>query len=204
MSISNITKEFELWYIEEELQNQAVYCHELAHVVIWIDGAPSAYTVGPVSIRDEHTRRAWELVSHISVWHFVKEMGFDEAPVHTPCIECCIRAISQGIFHSGVFPGFVIPRQALDLAFALAGPATEAARDRLRSAARDMFPKALELAESIVAHFESRPCLSPQEYTDALIRLLRLLKTPTEGLKPSFVDKTAPGFRSRILAAARM
>ena len=174
----------------------------------WIDGDPAVCTIysTPLALAPSRAvRAAWSLVQHIPVWHLVKAMGFDESEAHNPIAEGQIRAIvsQDGFFHDAP-PELMTPFQTVALAFGLSCPATPEIRANLRSAARDMIPEALELAETRVSAFERQPQLSSQGYLDALTDLLCLIKTPTESLRVSFLSNTCPNFRTRILAAANL
>ncbi|MDL2210729.1 hypothetical protein LJC26_08000 [Desulfovibrio sp. OttesenSCG-928-O18] len=203
MGKSSETKEFELWYIEEEPQSQASYFHELAHVIQWIDGDPSVCTIHstPLGLApSEPVKKAWGLVQHIPVWRLVKEAGFDESETNNPCPEVLARLILRNELYACVPSEFITRFQAVELAFGLLCPAAPDRRSNLRGVAKRMIPEALELADEIVLSFEKQPQLSPQGSLTALVDLLHLLGVPTESLTVSFLSKTCPGFRSRILA----
>jgi hypothetical protein len=129
-------------------------------------------------------------------------MGFDESEIHNPAMERLTRLISHNEVYCDAPPELMTPFQAVALADGLLCPATPKIRDNLRNAARGMIPDALELAETRILAFERQPQLSPQEYLDALTDLLCLIGAPTESLRFSFLRKTCPNFRSRILVAA--
>jgi len=199
------TNEFELWYIEGEPQSQATYCHELMHVVRWIDGDPLVCRIHETSLGNapsEPVRKAWMLVQHIPIWHLVKEMGFDESEDHNQYMENLIRVTSQGQLYWDAPPELKTPFQAVALTCGLSRPATAEKLNCLRNAAKNMIPKALELADIRVLAYKKQPLFSPQEFLDALTDLLYLIRTPTESLQVSFLSNTCPNFRARILATA--
>jgi len=207
MSLSK-TNEFELWYIEDEPPpSQATCCHELMHVVRWIDGDPLNCSIRSIPLSkapNNPVRQAWALVQHIPVWHLVKEMGFDESEDHNSFMETLIQAILQNRLYCDEPPDRMIPFQIVALAGGLSRPATPEKLNCLRNAAKGMIPKALELADARVLAFEKQPQFSPQEFLGALTDLLRLIRTPTESLRASFLSNTCPNFRARILATANV
>jgi len=208
MGTSEITKEFELWCIEEKPQSQATYCHELAHAVVWISGGPTSYSIEPKERRTdllyfESIDRSWQLIQHIPVWELTREMGFDESDDDSSYMESLAREIFHGQLRRGILFTPRTPHQAIDLAFWLSRPAMPEVRARVRKIAGEMLPQALELADTMLLNIGKRSLLSVPECEAALNYLLDIIKVPRESLTISSLDRTYPNFSSRVLAAIR-
>ena len=203
MGLCREAKEFKLWYIEGETQSQATYCHELTHIVQWINGNPSNCSIDSVSLGGNPNSpewKAWNLVQHIPVWHLVKEMGFDESETQNEYMDNLIQTVSQGRLYTDAPLYLITPLQAIALASGLSRPATPERHAHVRKVAAEKMPQSLELAEVITLGLKKYPQPTPQEFLGVLALLLNMIGVPTKNLKPLFLDKTCPNFRSRILA----
>jgi hypothetical protein len=208
MGINGKTKKFELWYIEEEPQSQASYCHELVHAVVWIDGGPTTYRIEPrsyeTSLQFPPFNQSWQLVQHIPVWQLIKEMGFDESASYLPLMERLAQIISQNQLYLDASPERIIPCQAIALVHGLLRPSTPEVRDKVRKAALKIIPQALELADAIIFNLGKRTLFSVSECEASLNYLLDIIKIPREILQILSLDRVCENFRLRILAAAKL
>lgn len=208
MHISPYSNEFELLFIPEEPQSQATYCHELNHAVLWIAGGPCECNSTPIPFREllefEPIYLAWNLVTHLPLWELTRDMGFDESEDYLPLVQGMIDMVSQNRLYFDAPPELMIPLQSVALAFALAAPGTREKRAQIRTVATEMTPQALESANAILSDFEKLSLLSEQGCQAALGQLFGIIKPPIERLQFSFLDRTDPNFRSRILEVAKL
>lgn len=204
MHMHPVTNECELLFIENEPQSQATYCHELNHAVMWILGGPATCYTVPIPFQyllkqHEPFSLSWSLVQHLPLWELTREMGFDEIDDHLPFMEKVFHKVLQDqVYRDAPFeirPSF----QAVFLAYGLAAPATPATHNKIRTAATKTMPQALELAETILLDFEKLSLLSEAGCQAALGQLFDMIKPPIERLQLSFLERTCPSFRSRIL-----
>lgn len=201
-----LTNECELLFIENEVYSQALYCHELNHAVMWILGGPCECRSEPIPFREllnfEPIYLSWNLVTHLPLWGLTRDMGFDESKDYLLLLQNMIDMISQHRLYLDAPSELRIPFQSVALAFGLAAPATPETRALLRTAAAERIPQALESADAILLDFEKLSLLSEPGCQTALIRLFEITKPRIERLQLSFLDRTFPNFRSRILEAA--
>jgi hypothetical protein len=192
-----------LWYIPETKANQALYCHELSHLVLLIEGWPSFIVDTPIPKEDYRINTIHmltNLVSHIEVWKMVRLLGFDETTYFDPGLQELIQLVESGHLLIGAYPTTILPCRAAYLAQGLLGPAESETQMRLRNVASHTMPQALELADSICQVFERLEPLSPQLCVEALSDICGLLKIHRGILIASWPDRVDPNFRSRILA----
>jgi hypothetical protein len=216
MNFDVITKKFELWYIEDEPQSQSVYCHELAHAVLLINGQVVKYDfIDPIpmilmTIPINHfLDQIWKYMQHIPVFIFVKELYYDEVHDYAPVVAGLIGLIRQNqLFNVMNVPSFdplkdQMRCQVGALVQGLALPMAEETRDDLRNIALERLPQSLELADAILSALGTRTLLGPQEYQEYLLEIYRIVGLPIGNLLFSFLDRTCLNFRSRILEAAK-
>ena len=219
MRLNKKTRVYELLFIEEEPQEQSTYCHELSHLVIWLNGAVTRYEfLDPIPMALYHQtpyirhflETIWEYMQHIPVFGLVKDLGYDEAPSYVPVAAGLIKLIHQGQLFPAVGAFSFDPQQdqircqTSALVQGLALPMAGETRCALRTIAEERLPQALELADAILAALGPRSLLGPQEYLEYLLEIYHIAGLPRVDLRPSFVDRTDPSFRSRILAVAKI
>lgn len=219
MHLNKQTGLYELLFIENEPQNQATYCHELAHLVIWLNGAVTRYDIlDPIPMVLWHQtpyirhflETIWEYMQHVPTFELVKDLGYDEVPNYTSVTTGLIKLIRQNQLFPVIDAISFDPQQdqircqASALVQGLALPMAEETRCALRNIAEERLPQSLELADAILAALGPRSLLGPQEYLEYLLEIYHIAGLPRADLRPSFVDKTDPSFRSRILEAAKL
>lgn len=210
------TNLFEMWYIKEEPQPQSVYCHELAHLVIFINGATNRYTFNdPVQLLflTDPVRlfldQIWKYMQHVPVFALVKELGYDEIGDYDAVVAGLIGLLR----HQQLFPVMDVPSldplrdqmrcQAGALAQCLALPMAEETRAGLKTLAKEMLPQSFELADAILSGLGTRTLLGPQEYQEYLSEIYQISGLPKGNLQFSFLNRTCQNFRSRILEVAK-
>lgn len=215
MHLNQESRRFELWCIEGEPESQSIFCHELAHAVLFINGAVTKYTfIDPIPMvlftppirHFSHT--IWQYMQHVPIFAMVKELGYDEISDYAPVVESLLALIRQ----NELFPVMDVSSydplkdqlrcQACALVQCLGLPMAEATRNVLRNTARDMIPRSLELADTMLSALGTRTLLDPQEYQEYLLEIYRIAELPRGNLLFSFLDRTSPNFRSRILKVA--
>lgn len=207
MYLHPLTNECELLFIEAEPQSQAMYCHELNHAVMWILGAPCGCRSAPIPFQDllefEPIYLSWNLVTHLPLWELTRDIGFDESEDYRLLLQNMIDMIVQHRLYLDAPSDLKIPFQSVALAFGLAAPAAPELHTQIRTTAAEMIPQALESADAILSDFEKLSLLSEPGCQAALIRLFEIIRLRIERLQFSFLDRTSPNFRSRILEAAK-
>lgn len=218
MRLNKETGLFELLFIEGEPQSQTVYWHELAHLILWINGAvikydyedpiPLLYYAPPVRL---FLDIIWKYMQHVPVHALVKELGYDEIPDYDPVATGVIALIRQNLFYPvvDVHPlGDPIKDrmrcQAGALAQCLALPMEEETRDALRKVAQETIPQSLELADAILSALGPQTLLGQQEYQECISEICRLAELPRAYRQFLFLNKISPNFRSRILEVAML
>ena len=210
------TGRFELWFIPEEHYEQSVYCHEMAHLILWINGAvtkyhftgqpPMVFFTPPIR---HFSQIIWEYMQHVPVFSLVKELKYDEIPFYSPVVASFIELIRQNQFYPSMgVPSFDPVKdqmrcQAGALTQCLALPMAEETRYALRNIALETMPRSLELADAMLSALGRRSLLGKQEYEEYLLEIYHIVELPRVGLRPSFLNKIDLSFRSRILEAAK-
>ena len=217
MHLNEDTGLFELLFIKEEPQSQAVYCHELSHLIVWINGAvikydfmppiPGVFFFPPVRFFNE---QIWSYMQHIPVFKLVEELGYDEIFDYTPVVESLISCIQQNLLFPDMDARSFAPGkeqvlcQAGEIVKHLSFPVAGETRDALRKAAREIIPQSLKLADTILSTLGPRTLLGPQEYQEYLSEIHRIAGLPRANLQFSFLNKTSLDFRSNIIKATQI
>jgi hypothetical protein len=193
---------FSFYYIPEESLSQTILCHELAHVVLMIEGGPM-YRVTRfypmIACFDYALNILLNLIPHIGVWKLVKTIGFDETANSRREYEELIEYVQSGNFLIEAHPDVLLQCRAIYLAHLLSAPCESEMRKSLRSAASRTMPTALESADSIRQALERLEPASQPSFAVVLQDILDMLGFPTGILQPSYLSKVDPCFRSRIL-----
>ncbi|MFS1582929.1 MAG: hypothetical protein ACL7AY_09005 [Candidatus Arsenophonus phytopathogenicus] len=199
----NSGKGWTLLHIPESETSQATLCHELAHLVLLIEGWPvflidshlpaSDYLIQTVSMLKN-------LVLHIDVWKIVKNLGFDEKPDYKTEIDYLISQVQESHLLIDALPTEILHFRTAYLAQGLLCPSELETRTQLHNAASCTMPKALELAGSIIQVFERLSPLSQQLSAEALSEICGLLQIHRGILIASWPDILEQNFRSRILS----
>ncbi|HDL6876203.1 TPA: hypothetical protein PXL76_004299 [Yersinia enterocolitica] len=191
-----------LWHIPEKITSQATICHELAHLILLIEGYPAFIIDSPIPNTDylfQTTSMLKNLVLHIEVWKIVKLLGFDEIPDYKPGLEYLISQVQNSNLLIDARPNEIIQFRAAYLAQGLLNPAESETIALLRETASQTMPEELELADSIIRIFDNLSPLSPKSCAEALSEICALLKIHRGMLIASWPDRPVPDFRSRII-----
>lgn len=219
MHLNKQTGLYELLFIENEPQYQATYCHELAHLVIWLNGAVICYDfLDPIHrvfglqtpYLKHFLRTIWDYMQHVPVFEFVKDFGYNEVPNYTSVTTGFIKLMLQDQLFPVIDAISFDPQQdqircqASALVQCLALPMAEETRDALKKVAQEKIPQSLELADAILSALGQRTLLGMQEYQEYLLEIYQIARLPRANLLFSFAYKADPNFRSRILEAAKL
>ncbi|MGB7400340.1 hypothetical protein [Castellaniella sp.] len=190
-----------LLYIPESETSQATLCHELAHLVLLIEGWPAFKIDSPLPKSDYYRQTMsmlTNLVLHIDVWEMVRKLGFDERPDYQPDQDYLISQIQDSCYLWNGRPQDIQSCRAANIAQGLLCPSEEAARKQLRTAADKTMPEALGLADSIIHIFDRLSPLSPKASAEALSEICGLLKIHRGMLTAIWPDTHRPNFRNRF------
>lgn len=212
MKLNENTGLFELLYIDDEPLNQAGCCHELAHLIVWINGAVIKYDFDcpfhPLLASDPvmlFLKTIWKYMQHVPVFKFVHDFGYDEIPDYDTFVPSLITLMQQNQFNPAIWlPSWDPARdqvrcQAGYLVQHLALPITNEMRATLRNTAQEEVPQALELADAILSALGQRTLLGRQEYEEYLSEIYQMAWLPKSRIIPNFLRKTSPNFIPHIL-----
>ena len=192
-----------LLHIPETETSQATLCHELAHLVLLIEGWPAFVIESQLPTSDslyQTVSMLKNLVHHIDVWGIVKSLGFDEIPDYKPGLDDLISQVQESRLLINAYPSEILFFRAAYLAQGLLCPSEPETRTRLRNVASHTMPKALELANSIIQVLETHSPLSPRSCADSLSEICALLKIHRGILIASWSDMSVQNFRSHIFS----
>jgi len=193
---------FSFWYIDEDIPIQQTLCHELIHIVLFLEGYPAFILNDPSwetwQYRTQIVSMLSNLVLHIEVWKITDALGFREHDYYhlydllaaVENLTLCVKALD---------PRITLHGQAAYLAQGLLSPAEEGIKTKVRLAAMEKMPRALELADAICLVFDKYLPLSPQACVSALGDILDIIGCPREILLPVFPPVVDMYYRYKIL-----
>lgn len=139
MSISKRDK-WTLLYIPELQQGEATFCHELMHLVLWIEGYP-AFSFDEkwtyLNTQREVIYMLSNLVLHINVWNMTYQYGFDEKADYK--IADLIKSVQEDSPPACIDPGILLAVSSSFLAQGLLMPASSEEKQELRDIAQKKF-----------------------------------------------------------------
>lgn len=192
-----------LLHIPESETSQATLCHELAHLILLIEGWPVFHIDSPLP-KSDYLRQAvsllTNLVLHIDVWKIVRELGFDERPDYQSDQDYLISQVQESRYLWDAHPQEITPIRAANIAQSLLCPSEPRAQKQLRDAATQTMPESLGLADSILHIFERLSPLSPKASAEALSEILGLLRIHRGIVTAIWPEKSEPNFRTRFLS----
>lgn len=195
---------FLLLYDRNEEINQAVLCHELMHMVLWIEGWP-AWCVDEswmfLPVQKEVMTTLKNLVLHLEVWPLVAQYGFDEIGAYnTEVLVDSLRDNTQP--PQWMHPDMALAVSAVNLAQGLLQPEKQDIKDEIRDLAAKNIPQSLAVADSIVTSLQSHFPLSPQGCLEAFQSILEIIQAPRNILWPQYIASPCPGFRHQFFPAS--
>ncbi|MGR2856923.1 hypothetical protein FY046_12890 [Erwinia sp. 1181_3] len=181
---------------------EATACHELAHLILVIEGWPF-FTVCPSIQRGtteyQTLRMLSNLALHPDVWEIVRQMGFNEIPDYKPGIDDLVSSIDARTLGQDVHPSLVASIRGAFIASALLGPLDEGYEKKIQLSACRNMPDALALANKVVEAFEKQKPLSPTKCADALLESFQILNLEPSLLTLQEVDAIDPNFRAMFI-----
>jgi hypothetical protein len=182
-------EKFNFWYIEEEPPIQPMVCHELMHIILFLEGFPTFILTDPYWYPSEYRTQTIcmisNLVLHIKVWELTSRLGFNEHE-HYILDDLLAEVKAATLFQKARNPQIILPAQGAFLAQGLLCPAADETKKKIREAAKQTMPRALELADAICGVFSEYTPLVPKTCADALYKILDLITCPREILRPVF------------------
>ncbi|HHW7209483.1 TPA: hypothetical protein ACU15Y_002577 [Escherichia coli] len=177
-------------------------CHELAHLVLVIEGWPIFSVHDSIPHRTpeyEVLKMLSNLIQHIDVWDIVRGCGFDETTDYTPGLEQLIMDIEGNNMFNSCRPELITSFRAAYIAQALLGPSTETLINRLESSASRTMPEALSLAQNVVNIFNRYKPLDPQKCIECFTEVLYALNLAHRFLTLHTTTTIESNFRSRFI-----
>ena len=203
MSISvDKNGQWTILYDDNSAIKPQIFCHEMMHMVLWIEGWPSFSLNLKMpffySYQFELSQTISNLVLHPQVWNLVAQYGYDERG----CYETNRTILS---LKNDDKPPILMAEKiatafcSVSIAQGLLQPEFEETKDELRLLASQKHPQEYAKAESIVLALSLRKVSCPQLCLTALKNVLDIIELPRESLVPSYIDHACPTFRDRIL-----
>jgi hypothetical protein len=193
---------FSLWFIDEALPLQQTLCHELIHIVLYFEGYPGFIITDPFwetwQYKTQIVTMLSNLVLHIEVWKITDMLGFREHDYYH-LVDLLEAVENITLFDKPIDPRIILPGQAAYLAQGLLSPAKEEIKTKVRLAAMEKMPKALELADAICLVFDKYSPISPQSCVAALGDILDIIECPREILQPLFPPVVDMYYRNKLL-----
>lgn len=182
--------------------DQALICHELAHLILIIEGWPALSIATSIPERTPHYEvlsMLKNLMLHIDVWDIVKKMGFNEIPAYYPeLLNLCDDIENSRMKHSA-YPELQTPIRAAFIAQALLGPCPDETRARIIESAKITMPEALDSATRAISAIKSHCPLDRKKCLQGLVDLMNELEIlPTFYTLHEF-EVLDEGFRKKFI-----
>lgn len=183
--------------------SQSTICHELAHLVLLIEGWPIFIINNLIQHRTpeyETFSMLTNLILHIDVWDIVKKMGYDELQDYRPGLESLINDIDNKSIFNLTHPDLMTSFRAAYIAQALLGPKDDELIIKLEYTSIKSMPTEFELAQDIVDIFQKYVPLNPEKCLDCFSEVLRKLNLNTELFKAITNPVLERDFRLKFLS----
>ncbi|MGL4982394.1 MAG: hypothetical protein ACRC4W_06045 [Treponemataceae bacterium] len=167
-----------LLYPSHQKPAQETLCHELMHVVLWLEGYN--LVVGITEEIDyiiEIKNTIASLVLHQEIWKMTKELGFNEEKLLDPSL--LINQINNH-HQESLLTNF---RTTSRIAQALLSPISKQKKEQVCDAAVENIPRLLEKAVKWVAIISDCEKLTPQAYEQATSTIIETIINQ----KPNFL-----------------
>jgi hypothetical protein len=191
--------EWTLLYIPELPQGEATFCHELMHLVLWIEGYP-AFTFEEnwtyLNLQRAVIYMLSNLVLHINVWNMTYQYGFDEKAEYK--ITDLIKSVLEDSPPAWIDPGILLAVSSSYLTQGLLMPARPEEKQELRGIAAKKIPNSLKFADSMISTLHKFFPLTPESTIKALQALFDIINVPKGIINPIFSERIAPDFRARF------
>ncbi len=184
-----------------------ILCHELMHLVLYIEGFPGFGI--PTFIEENHAdyqilSMVYHISLHLKVWELTEKFGFSERERYDSNISAeLIPAVEARSLFAGIWPEMVRAGVAIYLANGLLCPCAEATKARLREAAKKSYPQFVELTDTICQVYEKSLPLSPRSCCEGVLAVLRLIGAPIGHLRPEFFSHPHLDFLANVEAMAQ-
>jgi hypothetical protein len=188
-------------YNPTDYPSQLVMCHELMHIVLWIEGWP-AWKVFPFAIRDRIDGLLYDFIinmpQHIAISRMVVDLGYTEREK----AERDMDKLAQKMKEKSVVPQYHqapwLKIQAIGVAELLLVLSDPLAKKHFRISLQQSRPLMLSLVDTICEAVLKRQPLDSQSYECLVYDILELLQMQKETLRPSRFDNACPDFFARI------
>jgi hypothetical protein len=204
-SIALIEEKWVLLYIPNTQISQSTLCHELMHLVLFIEGFP-AFRIAEfwkhTDIRNQILHMLCNLILHVDVWNLTKHYGFDEShDYESDIINLLIPQIKNGTLSlfgetnlEVVFVG-----RACYIAQSLLCPINSDIKNKIVVFSEVYMKNEYKMAIAICKVFDEYHSLSPNDYIGILNKILDIINAPHEIVQIVFPERFIPNFRKRFL-----
>jgi hypothetical protein len=206
-SISFIEEKWVLLYIPNTKVTQSMLCHELMHLVLFIEGFPVFCIVGIweyTDTRNQILHMLCNLILHINVWNLTKHYGFDESyDYEGDIISLLIPQIKNGtlsLFRDTNIEVVFVGR-ACYIAQALLCPINSDLKNQIAVFSELYMKNEYQMAIAICKVFDRYNSLSPNDCIAILNEIFNIINVPHEIVKIIFPEKTIPDFRKRLFVS---
>ena len=200
LSVSkNEDNKWTLHYIPDLPQGEATFCHELMHLVLWIEGYPGFLFDErwiSLNLQREIIYMLSNLVLHINVWNMTYQYGFDESNDYK--IEDLIKSVREDTPPPNVQTDILLAVSSSMLAQGLLMPATAEEKQELRDVATKKILNSLKYADLMISTLHQFFPLTPESTINALQALFDVIHAPKGIINPIFSEHIVPDFRVRF------
>lgn len=194
---------FLLLYDRNEEINQAVLCHELMHMVLWIEGWPVLCVDESwmhLPVQKEIMDKISNLVLHLEVWPLVEKYGFDETGLYNS--DVLVESLKKDVPPQWMEPGMALAVSGVSIAQGLLQPEPQGVKDEIRQIAAQRIPRSLAVADSIVDVLQAHRPLSQYGCLVAFEAVLETIQAPKGIQRPIYINTPCPGFRHQFFPAS--
>jgi len=200
--------EEERWYImytPESPPHDHVLCHELMHIILFIEGFPGACFSQWLTQRPWHkdmAYRAFNLCHHLEVWPLCESFGFSQEEYYSGVIATEVApAVGSRNFFERLGPRQGDIQRFYHCCESLLSPASNDSKNALWAAIKKGYPQLLEPVQEYCAACCERLPLTPESFMSAANMLFGPLNLPPGSvtLETYYYGHLTPNFRKVVL-----
>lgn len=182
---------------------QSLICHELAHLILVIEGWPGFTVSDSIPKRTneyEVLSMLSNLILHIDVWDIVKKMGFDENVNYLSGQQGLLSKIKDATLFSHARSTLVDSFRAAYIAQSLLGTGTNEYKEQIAFFADRTMPNALKLAKEVVKTVKDSQPLTAESCPDVLLKIFNIINIEPSFLTLHKLDVIEDGFRQKFIS----
>jgi hypothetical protein len=203
-SISFIEEKWILLYIPNTQVSQSTLCHELMHLVLFIEGFP-AFRIAEIweytDTRNQILHMLCNLILHVDVWNLTKHYGFNEShDYESDIINLLIPQIKNGTLSlfRDINIEVVFVGRTCYIAQALLCPINSDIKNQIAIFSELYMKNEYQMAITICKVFDKYNPLGPDDCIRILNEILDIINAPHEIVQIVFPEKSTPDFRRRF------